>query len=200
VVLTKIGRLPEPRQDQLCKCLVRAFSHYQLASKTVERTTPSAQQKQLRQIEVTAKHLLRQLESSFVKLWLTTAGIQRPTKKEYAVNMKLEIASDRFDATVMVLKDLCECVATAIQEANKRVLPGRGGDRARPTPKGRLISDAIAIYSHIRDQYPQSGSRPGYGGPMVQFIQAVGRLYGVSVRDSAIREVWRTRKSKQKEN
>jgi hypothetical protein len=55
--------------------------------------------------------------------------------------------------------------------------------------------DAIVVYSHIRGQHPASGARPGFGGPLVRFVSAVGKLFAVSVKETEIHEVWRVWKS-----
>ena len=60
-VLSKFGPLPEVGQEQLIKCLVLAFSRYQVASMTIERITPGKQRHRLKAVETTSKRLLLQL-------------------------------------------------------------------------------------------------------------------------------------------
>jgi hypothetical protein len=84
----------------------------------------------------------------------------------------------------------------AADELGKLMLDGRGGSRARPRRQGRLIRHAIAAYAAIRKNYPRSGPKPGFGGPMVRFIRAVADLCGAKVNDAAIREVWRSKSKK----
>ena len=198
-VLSEFGPLPEVEQEQLIRYLVQGFSRYQTVAMTVERITPSEQRNQLNAIEQTAKRLLQKLDETGVKMWLTTAGILTAGRDEVAVNAELRKANDRVADAVRALMDLRERAKTAALATNKWIAPGRGGSRRRPKAKGQLIKDAIAIYSHMRMQHPESGKRPGFGGPILKFVCAVGKLYGSCVRDSDIREVWRVWKSNQKQ-
>jgi hypothetical protein len=74
-------------------------------------------------------------------------------------------------------------------EVSKRTLHGRGGARARPTPEGKLIREAIAVYVTMRRRYPESGPKPGYGGPLCRFIHAVADLCWTH----AVADLWRTK-------
>jgi hypothetical protein len=87
------------------------------------------------------------------------------------------------------LQQLAETVAG---EVGKRISDGRGGARARPTPEGKLIRETIAVYVIMRREYPRSGPKPGYGGPLCRFVRAVADLFRMKVADPAIREVWRS--------
>jgi hypothetical protein len=197
-VLSDFGPLPEVGQEQLIQCLVRAFGRYQHAAKTIQRITPSDQRNQLKAIEQTAKKLLRQLDEIGVKMWLATAGVVTADRDEVVVNAELRTTNDSVADAIRALTDLRERAKTAALAISKRIVPTRGGSQRRPGAKGQLINEAIAIYSHMRMQHPESGNRPGFGGPMLRFVHEVGKLYGQDLRDSEIREVWRTRKSKQK--
>jgi hypothetical protein len=81
---------------------------------------------------------------------------------------------------------------TAAGEVGKRTLHGRGGARVRPTPQGKLMREAIAVYVAMRRQYPKSGHKPGYGGPLLRFVYAVADLCRTRVTDQTIRDVWRS--------
>jgi hypothetical protein len=81
---------------------------------------------------------------------------------------------------------------TVAGEVCKRISAGRGGARARPTPEGKLIRETIAVYVIMRREYPKSGHKPGYGGPLCRFVRAVADLCRMKVADPAIREVWRS--------
>ena len=61
-----------------------------------------------------------------------------------------------------------------------------------------LIRSAIAIYEKFRSDYPNSGNKPGYGGPMQRFVHAIAELFGAHVTDADIRDQWRARNSKSK--
>jgi hypothetical protein len=153
-VLSDFGPLPEVEQEQLIKCLVLAFGGYQFRSKTTERISPSEQRNQLEVIEQTARKLLQELGSAHVNMWLVTAGIVTAGRDETTVNAELRKASDSLADAVRALTDLRARAKIAALAASKRTAPGRGGSRHRPGAKGQLIKDAIAIYSHMRRQYP----------------------------------------------
>jgi hypothetical protein len=178
--------------------LIHAFEHYQLAK--TERVTPSQQRKQLKQIEHATRRLLRHLGNDFIRMSLATAGIQTVGRTEQAINSDLRIGGDRVINIVRTLEDLFDRTRKAGKIATARMKSGHGGARRRPSGRGQLIAAAIEIYSDMRSQYPESGRQPGFGGPLVKFVQVVGRLCGVSFRDSEIKDVWRGRKSKQKES
>jgi hypothetical protein len=187
-------------QEQLIKCLVEAFSRFQTATKTTERITPSQQRNTLKAIEKNTNFVLQQLKERSVRMWLTVAGISKEGKDAATINAESRIASDRVSDAIRALEDLHGRARTAILTVNKHVAPGHGGSRHHPTAKGQLIMDAIATYSHIRGQHPASGARPGFGGPLVSFVSAVGKLFAVSVKKTEIREVWHVWKSKQKKS
>ena len=191
--LAEFGALSEKGQEQLIKCLVQARSDFQLTA--MERITPSQQRNTLKAIEKNTSFLLRQLNKRSVGMWLTVAGISKEGKDQATVNAELRIASDRVSDAIRALEDLHSRARTTIATVSKHIAPGHGGSRHRPTAKGQLIMDAIAIYSHIRGQHPASGARPGFGGPLVRFVSAVGKLFAVSVRETEIRGVWRVWKS-----
>jgi len=129
---------------------------------------------------------------------LASAGINIADRDEAEVNAELSAAYDRVADAVIGLLDLHERAKTAAQAATKRMTAGRGGSRHRPTAKGQLIRYALVIYAHMRGQHLNSGNKPGFGRPMLEFIQAVATLYGARVCDADIREVWRRWKSNQK--
>ena len=133
-----------------------------------------------------------------VMMSLVTANISTSGKDTSAVNAELSAAADRVADAVIALLDLYEHANAAAQQATRRIAPGRGGARHRPHAKGRLISDAIRIYDHMRKRHPVSGNKAALGGPMVKFVQAVAALYGAQVSEVDIGAVWRTRKSNDK--
>jgi hypothetical protein len=133
-----------------------------------------------------------------VNMQLVIAGIDTKDKDFVVVNAALAAANDPVAGAVIGVLDLYRRAKTARQAATKRIAPGYGGHRHRPNPKGQLIRDAIAVYEHLRNQYPNSGNKPGYGGPLLRFIHAVADLYGTGVRDAHVRDALRTRKSKRK--
>jgi len=192
--VTEFGALSEEGQEQLIRCLVQAFSRFQFEAKTIERITPSQKRNALKAIEKNTSFLLRQLNKRIVSMWLAVAGISTGGKDGATVNA--EPVSD----AIRALEDLHSRARTAIATVSKHIAPGHGGSRHRPTAKGQLIMDAIAVYSHIRGQHPASGARPGFGGPLVRFVSAVGKLFAVSVKETEIREVWHVWKSKQKKS
>jgi hypothetical protein len=129
---------------------------------------------------------------------LTIAGIKTEDKDIPAVNAELKEANRQVTDAVFALLELYRRAKIARKTASKRIASGRGGSRHRPTAKGVLTRNAIMIYAHVRKQYPNSGNRPGYGGPMLRFIHAVAELYGARIRDTDVHDAWRVWKSKQK--
>jgi hypothetical protein len=198
--LSEFGVLSEEGQEQLIRCLVQAFSRFQFEAKTKERITPSQQRNALKVIEKHINSLLQQLKKPIVSMWLTTAGISIEGKDAATVNAESRIASARVFDAIRALEDLHSRARTAIATVSKHIAPGHGGSRHRPTAKGQLIMHAIAVYSHIRGQHPASGARPAFGGPLVRFVSAVGKLFAVSVKEIEIREIWLVWKSKQKKS
>ena len=145
--------------------------------------------------------------------WEKLSILGKPDAKGSAILMRLASADndyrnvdvDRVNAELAVASKRTAEVVTSLlwlrsqaQLAAQRVQPqkGRGGVRNRPTPQGALLRDCIFIYAHMRDQYPQSGRKPGYGGPMLRFVRAVAALADESVTDNAIKEVWNSIRKK----
>ena len=199
--LSEFGPLSEEGQKQLLKCLVQAFSGFQsVAAKNIERITPSLHRSTLKAVEKNINFLLRQLKKQSVSITLTVAGISTEGKDEATINAELRIAGDPVSDASRALNDLYDRAKAASQKVSQRIAHGHGGDRHRPGAKGQLIREAIAIYSHMRAQHPASGRKPAFGGPMLRFVHAVGKLFDVGIRDPEIREVWRNRKSNQKKS
>jgi hypothetical protein len=221
-VLSQFGQLPIGGQEQLIRRLYQAFGQYQLLAKSKCKITHSKIRKQLAAVESTTFRLLLQLGVNPNKVpeyefWdverlqqlrkqdegglylvdkLSVAGIETAGKDESAVTAESQEAGRRVMDTVFGLLDLHERAKKAVQTATNRTAPGKGGWRRRPDAEGQLIRDAIAIYEHMRGQYPESGAKPGY----VRFIHAVAALFGTCVREADIRKAWstHTRKSKLK--
>jgi hypothetical protein len=135
-------------------------------------------------------------QRSSVTMWLASVGIVTAGREEAAINAELSKATDCVNDAVLALLDLYERAQKAALTATTRITAGRGGSRHRPNAKGQLIRDALEIYAHTRRQYPESGKKPGIGGPMLRFIHAIADLFGARVRDSDVSDVWRVWKSK----
>jgi hypothetical protein len=194
------------------------------------RVTFTEERNQLDAIEKTTKNLLLQLgvnpaAAAPEPLWdqserspweqLLTLG-QQDEKKRGVTNRlaatNIDIADK--DQIGAQLANAGNCVALAIIglqflhrqakaaaiAARNRVSPGRGGSRNRPASRGQLARDAITIYAQMRQSFPASGPKPGFGRPMVRFVVAVSALFGTSLSDSEIQGAWRVRKSFLKEN
>jgi hypothetical protein len=217
-VLSEFGQLPDRGQEQLIRCLVLGFGRYQMLANRVGRMTSSQLRIRLATVEATAKKLLHQFgikpdhpsaeplrslgkpspDWRIVTMQLAIAGTDTKDKDSVAVNAELAAVNDQVANSVIGVLDLYRRAKSARQATTKHIAPGHGGHRHRPNPRGQLIRDAIAIYEHIRNQHPDSGNKPGYGGPLLRFIYAVADLYGTGVRDADVRDAWRTRKSKRK--
>lgn len=133
-----------------------------------------------------------------VNSWLSQAGIGTANRDAASVNTDLSVASNDLANSITGLLYLHDRAKEAVQSASAQTTQKRGGPRHRPGPRGELIRDAIAIYEHLRAQYPESGNRPGLGEPIRGFVRAVGALFDVSMTDLEINEGWRHRRSNPK--
>ena len=117
---------------------------------------------------------------------------------EEAVNARLVMNSDQIADAVIALLRLLELTGAAVAKEDDKTVRVRGGPRRKPTPAGALIRDAINLYAELRDQYPESGPPPGFGGPMVRFIRSLGALAAIDLTDAQIGEIWRVRETNPK--
>jgi hypothetical protein len=147
----------------------------------------------------------RQLVADAVPIWLTILELgQMDRSKESDLALIRAKMKENTDLCNNAIVGLCwiyerakmvagleEPKATA-QRQGPLEPPKRGGARNPPTQKGQVIRDALAMYSEMRRQYPDSGNRPGLGAPMRSFVRSVGSLFGAELIDDEIDEVWRT--------
>jgi hypothetical protein len=129
---------------------------------------------------------------------LSQAGVDASSRDVDRVNSELRKAGDDIASCIIALLSLHERAKTAAQVVTTRVAPGLGGSRNRPSETGQLARDLIAIYAYMRAQHPDSGNKPGLGGPIRKFVQAVAALFDVSISDCQINEAWRHRESNPK--
>jgi hypothetical protein len=133
-----------------------------------------------------------------VTAWLSQAGIDTTNRDRDSVNSELRKASDEVAISIIALLSLHGRAKTAAQAVVTRVAPGLGGPRNRPQATGQLIRDLFGIYTHMRAQQPDSGNKPGLGGPLRRFVQAAGALFGARINEDQVDEVWRSRNSNPK--
>jgi hypothetical protein len=133
-----------------------------------------------------------------VMIRLASAKIDLAEKDR--INAQLTDTGNRIASAIAGLLFLHRQANAAASAARNRVSPGRGGLRHRPSGKGQLVRNAIAIYVLMRQNFPRSGPEPGFGGPMERFVVAVGTLFGTQLSEADIRGAWRVRKSFLKEN
>jgi hypothetical protein len=166
-VLSEFGPLPEAGQEQLITWLVHGYGRYQYRAMVVT-FTPSKQRDHLNAIEKTATTLLGRLADSSVKFWLATDGLVTAGSDAVAISAEFREAKSRVADFVHALTDLRDRAKTGAGEASKRIAFGHGGSRRRPGANSKLIGDAIAVYLKMRIQYPDSGKKPAFGGPMMK--------------------------------
>jgi hypothetical protein len=130
--------------------------------------------------------------------WLSQASIDRSCRDADSINSELRKAGDDVANCIIALLSLHERAKAAAQLVATSVAPGTGGPRHHPGKTGQLTSDLIAIYEYMRAQHPDSGNKPGLGGPIRTFVQAVSALLEVPISDSQINEAWRRRESNSK--
>jgi hypothetical protein len=227
-VLSQFGSLPNYGQEQLMGCLILTHGRYKWNTNS-QRVTFTEERKQLEAIEAITEKLLLQLgvnprNAAPQSLWdqserppleqLRTLGQQDKEKlgitmrlvtakidiaEEQLISAQIADTENRIASAVASLLFLHRQASAAALAARNRVSRGRGGSRNRPASKGQLIRDAIAIYAHLRRSFPNSGPKPGFGGPMVRFVVAVGSLCDAMLASAEIHDVWRLRKSFLKE-
>jgi hypothetical protein len=79
---------------------------------------------------------------------------------------------------------------------------GHGGARRdRPAPITDLVHRLLDVYANIRERFPNSGPKPGFGGPLIRFIRAsldvIDQDVSRRMTDNSIRghfNSWKTRK------
>jgi hypothetical protein len=125
-----------------------------------------------------------------VSHWLSLSPMVSTNRDPDSINAELSKGRDEVTNSILAILRLHNRARVAVRMSSSRIRPERGGDRRRPTAKGQLIRDAIAIYKHMRERYPDSGNEPALGGPMQNFVRAVGTLFDAQIADRAIKEVW----------
>jgi hypothetical protein len=224
-VMVAFGPLPKQGQSELIDCLIKLFGANQFVANrpVVRRIAASSLRDRLKNIEVGARKLLSLLGvgtkgAEFLRRWeeyqsgrdrsrdvriaikenIAKIAILRLTVADWRLNGDLDAADSRLTNFILELLRFQELAKAAFADSSKHTSPGHGGPRARPRPHGAMIRDAIEVYVYMRKRYPNSGSEPGCGGPMLKFIHAVAALVDATVTDPTIYEVWRSRKSKSK--
>jgi hypothetical protein len=220
LALCKFGQLSVTGQEDLIRHLAAAQSHYTYATwPKEERHTLSQQRDRLRDVKKKAEDLLRELgrhpdqerkrdhartvrhreepRLTNVEFWLIANGIGRAGKDLATINDELGAAGERLGRNIDALKDIHDSADIALRALSSRISTNRGGDRHRLSAKGQLIDTVVAIYSHMREQHPDSGKPPALGGPMQRFICSVGELVGVVIdkSDPSIKHAWEKRKN-----
>jgi hypothetical protein len=226
--LSEFGPLPAVGRENLIGCLVEAFNRHQFRARTVERISIGRQRDLLKRVEKSTKALLlklgvktaeiaprtlwdaalgrpsdyqlralgkQNLDGQAIMLWLSQIGIDKKTDD---VNAKLGENVETLARSIIGLLELHRRARLAAEEAARRTTSKRGGARHGPQLEGLLIRHTIAIYADLRSQYPGSGPEPGFGGPLLRFVRAVGSMCNVELRDSAVRDGLRYWKSKAK--
>ncbi len=180
-VLLAFGDLPEGGQRELATRLIRASGIYRLRISVEERGFPSEHQKweQLKSISGSAKRLLKLLVIGKPKdlalgvvpvlsLPLHSVTTTDLVTRLYrvAVERRPQIEVDAWDRLKELLVLLSDLVAiTAHVEDTRKKQKGKGA-------KGELLYEIIEIYAELRRRFPDSGPKPGFGGPMNRFIRA----------------------------
>lgn len=182
-VLLAFGDLPESRQRELATRLIHASGIYRLRISIEEQGFPSEYQKreQLKSISVSATRLLKLLgvtdpksvakavtlaDLAAIKFHAVTTTSILTGLYRVAVERRPQIevdASDRLKELLVLLSDLA-AITAHVEDAPKKP-KGKGA-------KGELIYELIEIYAELRRLFPDSGPKPGFGGPLNRFIRA----------------------------
>lgn len=120
----------------------------------------------------------------------------RHSESELAsIRAELKENSDRCDKAligVWWIHERAEALARSTCRAGRKNT--HGGARRSPDQMGQLVRDALVIYAAGRKRNPDSGNRPGFGGPMLRFVKSVAELFDSNVTDAQIKSVWIDRK------
>jgi hypothetical protein len=108
-----------------------------------------------------------------------------------AIGADIRAFDDRLADLVLGLWWLTGQVPAAIKYMTPDKPIGHGGSRRTVSLKGQLTRDVIEIYTQLKLRYG-TGKRPGYGGPLRRFVQAVGDLFDATIEDKAIASAWRS--------
>jgi hypothetical protein len=178
-VLSAFGQLPESAQCELTTRLIRASGSYGLRIFIENQGLPGEREKreQLQKICASAKALLKLLgvsEPEKLALGLGSIPLHSVATTDIVTGLyriaverrPLEGAVDaweRLNALFVLLSDLV--AITAHVELGPKKPKGRGA-------KGELIYEIIEIYGELRRRFPNSGPKPGFGGPLKTFVRA----------------------------
>jgi hypothetical protein len=182
-VLLAFGDLSEGGQHELATRLIRASGVYRLRISITEQGFPNEHQtwEQLKGISVSAKRLLKLLgitdpksvakavtlaDLGSIKFHPVTTTSILTGLYRVAVERRPQIEVDAWDRLKELLVLLSDLVAiTAHVEDAPKKPKGKGA-------KGELIDELIEIYDELRRRFPDSGPKPGFGGPLIRFIRA----------------------------
>jgi len=113
------------------------------------------------------------------------------------VHRAVSEANERVAQVIFGLLWLHNRAKSALQSSS-RGAKKHGGVRRGQTQTGFMILNAIGIYAHMRENYPNSGNPPAFGGPMCSFVRATANLFGDKVSDDQIKEGLRRWKTNQR--
>jgi hypothetical protein len=231
-VLVQFGRLPTDGQEKLIDCLLEVLGRYERLGRKFIRITPKLQSKNLRAIKTKTKQLLRLLGFNVknTMLWmfeldrppteavwsvgnqspeglaitglLLSAGTKTQDRCPVTIDAELNKANERFAHAAIALMWLHEQAKAAAELAESRVVAGHGGRRNETKQASRLVLDALTVYAHMREHYPDSGKKPGFGEPICKFVRAISEMFEsdpqLVVTNAKIKECWRKWNSNQK--
>jgi hypothetical protein len=81
-----------------------------------------------------------------------------------------------------LLSDLHEAAARTARNFAPGAHMGHGGKRRdRQSAEGELIYKILDIYAEVRERHPDSGPKPGFGGPLLRFVRACLRVIDLSL-------------------
>jgi hypothetical protein len=186
------------QRDQLNAIKAAAAKLLRLLGIDVKRIAPSAAW-DLPSV-VTATHRLRALgkqskDGITASHWLSLSPGVSTNRDPDGINAELRKGHKEVTDSILAVLRLHGRATAAVRIASLRIRPERGGDRRRPTRKGQLIRDAIAIHKHMRGKYPDSENKHALGGSRQEFVRAVGTLFGVQITNGDIKDGARKRKS-----
>ena len=100
-------------------------------------------------------------------------------RRGYAVTLD---ALGRGITLMQLLSDSAEAAARTARKLAPQAPMGRGGKRREgQSAEGELIHKILDIYAEVRERHPNSGPKPGYGGPLLRFVRACLRVFDLGM-------------------
>jgi hypothetical protein len=216
--IEKKARIPQHERDWIAEQLIGAACIYRLRTEAAKvNLTPAQQRQEFRRAADSAKRLLEILgiedpallasgwpsadeltrkgapitarfrDGGLGQLGLLLPAMQAVAEERRGEPSPLSVV-DRAKFLLIFLSDLVAAASRLADDLQRNAPRGRGGARRQIDARGSLIICIIETYAEVRKRCPESGPKPGFGGPMVKFIRSCLEVVGTRrLSDVAIR-------------